>query len=92
MVPNSQISWIGDNVRIVSALCNRYRPALVMNTSEDEAIALKMLSLAKKPNSLKIRVEKENLNQRKRFGKIWMHVMQQMTFQNYLKPMFEILH
>ena len=65
VVPNSQIPWIGDNVRIVSALCNRYRPALVMNTSDDEAIALKMLSLAKKPNSLEIRVEKENLNQKK---------------------------
>ena len=23
-VPNSQIPWIGDNVRIISAICNRY--------------------------------------------------------------------
>lgn len=65
VVPNSQIPWIGDNVRIVCAMCNRYRPSLVTNTTEDEAIALKMLSLAQKQNNLEIRVQAENLNQKK---------------------------
>ena len=65
VVPNSQIPWIGDNVRIVCAMCNRYRPSLVTNTSEDEAIALKMLALAQKQNALEIRVKSENLNQKK---------------------------
>ena len=60
-MPNSQIPWIGDNVRIVSALCN----SLVTNTNEDEAIALKTLSLAQKQNNLEIRVQTENLNQKK---------------------------
>ena len=64
VVPNSQIQWIGDNVRIVCAMCNRYRHSLVTNTSEDEAITLKMLALAQKQNTLEIRVKGEILNQK----------------------------
>ena len=65
VVPNSQIPWIGDNVRIVCAVCNRYKPSLVSCTTDDEAIGLKMLALAKKPNNLETRIVNENLNQKK---------------------------
>ena len=56
-VPNTQIPFIGDYVRIVSALCNRYSPPLSTgNTNDDLAMACKMrslfLSLANQPNSV----------------------------------------
>ena len=46
-------------------MSNGYRPSLVSNTSEGEAIALKMLALAQKRNTLEIRVKMDFLNQKK---------------------------
>jgi len=56
--PNTQIPYIGDYVRIVSALCNAYRSPRVQVTSpHDEIIAQRMLALSKKPNDLQKKVE-----------------------------------
>jgi len=56
--PNTQIPYIGDYVRIVSALCNAYRPPRVQVTSpHDEIIAQRMLASSKKPNDLQKKVE-----------------------------------
>jgi len=56
--PNTQIPYIGDYVRIVSALCNAYRPPRVQVTSpHDEIIAQRMLALSRKPNDLQKKVE-----------------------------------
>jgi len=53
VVPNSQIPYIGDYVRIVAAICNAYRPPRVKASSQDDQIiAQRMLSLSEKPNVL----------------------------------------
>ncbi|XP_056022083.1 uncharacterized protein LOC125673390 [Ostrea edulis] len=52
-LPNSQIPFIGDYVRIVAALCNKYRPPLSVSSEEDQEIAAKME-----------RVENEGLDRR----------------------------
>nr|XP_022338892.1 uncharacterized protein LOC111134282 [Crassostrea virginica] len=57
-LPNSQFPFIGDYVRIVAALCNKYRPPL----------AAKMLHLSQRVNTLQERVENEGLDRR---GLIW---------------------
>ena len=47
VVPNSQIPFIGDYVRIVAGICNKYRPALASHHPDDQALANKMLQLAR---------------------------------------------
>jgi len=45
----SQISYIGDYVWIISAMCNAYRqPRVQVTSSNDEIIAQRMLVLSKK--------------------------------------------
>lgn len=52
-LPNSQIPYIGDYVRIVCSLCNKYRPPITSGTFDaDIAVASKMTMLAKKTNEL----------------------------------------
>src|SRR5277367_3696956 len=55
VMPNSQIPYIGDYVRIVCALCNAYRPPLV-DVSSDEDLAEKMLDKLKSKNNLQDQV------------------------------------
>lgn len=58
VVPNTQVPYIGDFVRIVSALCNAYRPPRKQASSGDDYIvAQRMLALSKKENSLQECVE-----------------------------------
>lgn len=61
-LPNSQIPFIGDYVRIVAALCNKYRPYLCKGSADDQAVAAKILRLSRNANSLQTRVEKEGLD------------------------------
>ena len=59
IVPNSQIPFIGDFVRIVCALSNEYFPPLsdpAQNVS-DVVMPTKMLILRKKENELKMKEE-----------------------------------
>ena len=48
-LPNSQIPYVGDYVRIVCSLCNAFRPPLVTSTDSDKVIARRMMALAKSP-------------------------------------------
>ena len=70
VMPNSQIPYIGDFVRIVCALSNKYMPPLSSPASiqQDEAIAAKMLAQCGKVNTLKEIIEDKKLPKR---GKCW---------------------
>lgn len=58
VVPNTQIPYIGDFVRITSALCNAYKPPRKQAASEDDyVIARRMLALSKKENCLQKYIE-----------------------------------
>ena len=53
-IPNTQIPHIGDYVRIVSALCNKFRPDISTGIEEDDAAMVsKMRHLADAMNELK---------------------------------------
>lgn len=53
-IPNTQIPHIGDYVRIVSAICNKFRPDFSTGIEEkDVAMAAKMRFLANGVNELK---------------------------------------
>ncbi|XP_065213296.1 uncharacterized protein LOC135840599 [Planococcus citri] len=62
--PNSQIPFIGDYVRIVCALCNRYRPARVKSHDDDLLVANRMLTLAKMSNPLQKKAIENNWSQK----------------------------
>jgi len=54
VIPNSQIPYIDDFVKIVAALCNAYRPPRVEASSpDDEIIAHRMLARSRKTNDPK---------------------------------------
>lgn len=57
--PNSQISFIGDYVRIICAICNAFRPSRVNDNPDDETIANHILHLASQPNLLQKRIERD---------------------------------
>uniref|UniRef100_K1RG30 Uncharacterized protein n=1 Tax=Magallana gigas TaxID=29159 RepID=K1RG30_MAGGI len=64
-VSNTQIPFIGDYVRIVAALSNKYCPPLSSGAAEDDqAIASKMLYLSQKGNELRELVENEGWDRR----------------------------
>ncbi|XP_052284368.1 uncharacterized protein LOC127880908 isoform X1 [Dreissena polymorpha] len=52
-MPNTQVPFIGDYVRIVGAICNRFRPALSSGDSDqDKIVAERMLYLSGQNNDL----------------------------------------
>ena len=57
VMPNSQIPYIGDYVRIICATCNAFKPPLFQTSEEDDIVAKRMLALSKLPNQLKQQVE-----------------------------------
>ncbi|XP_048741615.2 uncharacterized protein LOC125655389 [Ostrea edulis] len=64
-LPNSQIPCIGDYVRIVCSLCNKYRPPINSGTFDDDiTIASTMTMLAKKTNELQQFVLENGLGKR----------------------------
>lgn len=52
VLPNSQVPYIGDYLRIICAVCNKYLPALSKSSESDEIEAQHMLQLASNSNSL----------------------------------------
>lgn len=56
VLPNSQIPFAGDYVRIVCSLCNAFRPPLVTSLESDAVMAKRMMDLAKSPNKLQQKV------------------------------------
>lgn len=65
-LPTNQIPYIGDYVKIVCALSNKYFPELntCLSRDDDEAQAAKMLYLSKQGNTLKEYVEQNNLHRK----------------------------
>ncbi|XP_033730151.1 uncharacterized protein LOC117319467 [Pecten maximus] len=58
ILPNSQIPYIGDMVRIVCAICNKYRSDLSTGDAQsDQLLGAKMLFLSKQVNILQNRIE-----------------------------------
>lgn len=74
-IPNTQIPHIGDFVRIVSAICNKFRPDLSTGIEEEDvAMAAKMRFLANGVNELKDYVVTSGLEKRSiRWKKIDSH-------------------
>ena len=70
VMPNSQIPYIGDFVRIVCALTNKYMPPLSSPASveQDQTVAARMLTQCGKVNALKEIIEEKKLPKR---GKCW---------------------
>ena len=65
VVPNTQIKWIGDYVKIVCAIINAFRPPLTSNSNDDIALANKMKTLSSRSNDLQERIEKESLSSKR---------------------------
>ncbi|XP_062579084.1 uncharacterized protein LOC134241007 [Saccostrea cucullata] len=64
-LPTNQVPFIGDYVRIVCAISNKYLPPLSTgNADDDEALANKMQYLSKRVNILQIFVEENALDKR----------------------------
>lgn len=61
VVPNKRLPQKGDFVRIVCALCNKFRPCLGSMDPESSEIATKMLEKADMPNTVQTLVEENNL-------------------------------
>ncbi|GFY08436.1 DDE Tnp4 domain-containing protein [Trichonephila clavipes] len=51
-VPNVQIPYIGDYVKIVCEILNAFHPARFNNMEDENVIAQQMLDIVKKPNYL----------------------------------------
>ncbi|KAK3102132.1 hypothetical protein FSP39_009062 [Pinctada imbricata] len=65
ILPSHQIPFIGDFVRIVCAISNRYlKPLSCAPSNEDQAIGCKMLHLSHQANRLKDYVEENHLDRR----------------------------
>ena len=65
VLPNTQLPYIGDYVRIVCALCNRYRPPLSRGEEESDVVmAAKIKYLSKQSNTLQQRISDEELDKR----------------------------
>lgn len=91
-VSNTQIPFIGDYVRIVAAISNKYCPPLNSGAAEDDqAIASKMLYLSQKGNALRELVENEGWDRRSSLER-WMLMMLQRIFRFLLKKKFATLH
>ncbi|XP_061190345.1 uncharacterized protein LOC133198237 [Saccostrea echinata] len=65
VLPTNQVPHIGDYIRIICAISNKFLPPLSSAHDDDFAVAAKMLYLSCQVNTLKERVEKENLHSRK---------------------------
>ena len=63
-MPNSQIPYIDDYIRIICSVFNAFRPVLLKNNEEDKLLAERMLKLPKLPNRLKQKVEERGWDSR----------------------------
>lgn len=65
VLPTNQVPFIGDYVRIVCAISNRFlRPLSVGDSDTDEALAAKMMHLSSQNNLLQIYIEENALDKR----------------------------
>ncbi|XP_021351029.1 uncharacterized protein LOC110454009 isoform X2 [Mizuhopecten yessoensis] len=65
VLPNSQIPYVGDIVRIVCAICNKFStPISTGDAEKDQVIGSKMLYLSKKQNTLQERIDRDGLANR----------------------------
>ncbi|XP_069130365.1 uncharacterized protein [Argopecten irradians] len=66
IVPNTQIPYIGDYVRLICAICNKYKgPLSAGNPDDDQILAAKMkVCPEKKKNVLQERVTEEGLDRK----------------------------
>lgn len=65
VLPTNQVPFIGDYVRIVCAISNKYfAPLSSGSTDEDMALASKMKHLSTRVNTLKVFVEENSLDRR----------------------------
>ncbi|XP_061192880.1 uncharacterized protein LOC133201100 [Saccostrea echinata] len=85
-LPTHQIPFIGDYIRIVCAVSNRFSPPLSLSSSreEDDAEAAKMLHLSKQVHHLKAFIEEKGLQRKTAVWKpplkwIWIHFLYSMT-------------
>ena len=66
VLPNNQVPHIGDYVRIICAISNKFEPPLSQgNQEDDETLGCRMLYLSKQVNSLKTYIEENGLDKRK---------------------------
>lgn len=70
IVPNSQVEYIGDYIRIVAALCNAFRPPLASDHIGDEDKAEEMLAKAQEGNTLQTEVATGPLSSRGKWENI----------------------
>ena len=66
-LPNSQIPFIEDDIKIVCALCNKYRPPLSVDNAQntdDLQLAAQMIGMSFAQNQLRERVVKDGLEKR----------------------------
>lgn len=61
VLPTNQIPFIGDHIRIICAICNKYFPPLSTEQEDDQSLAAKMIYLSKQINSLKQKIEDQKL-------------------------------
>ena len=62
VMPNSQIPYVGDYVRIVCALCNRFKSPRVFDSSKDLIKAAQMLQRVNTINKLEEKIIFEKLD------------------------------
>ena len=65
ILPNSQVPFIGDILRIVCALSNKYLPALSQSLESDDAEAHHMLQLSSNSNALQEEIVSCGLEKRR---------------------------
>ncbi|CAG2229897.1 unnamed protein product [Mytilus edulis] len=72
VMPNSQIPYIGDYLRIVCSICNKYfKPLSSGDPEEDQLLGCKMIYLSKQNNLLKEKIESENLDRIRSNSTTW---------------------
>lgn len=64
VLPTNQVPYIKDYICIVCSLANKYLSPLATGQDNDEALAAKMLHFSHRINTLKQKVEDENLGKR----------------------------
>ena len=79
VLPNSQIPFAGDYVRIVCSLCNAFRPPLVTSLESNAVIAKRMMALARSSNKLQQNVNDNMWDKR---HTIW----KTMDVSDFLQP------
>ena len=72
VLPNTQIPFAGNYVRIVCSLCNAFRPPLVTSLESDAVVAKRMMTLANSDNKLHQKVIEISGTKDAPFGRRWM--------------------